>query len=300
MLETTKLKYRKNAIGFANKHLKGKQYSDRLLIDTLNQVARNYRPKSFTNLKAALCLFFEEKGKKTLAAEVAALANPSVSNGTIKRKKTRQKSLNEKQLMDIYNAILTKEDAPLRMAFVLAYHCGVRPGEMHTIKKTSRNTFYITGIKKDEHGKRGADRHIKINSSSICNQISTAIVEIKKDSISKIQDRFKYLTVKLFPATKKSITLYTLRHQFCSELKSSNMGLYEIAYLMGHQSTRTMENYGYARSGTGNVKIRAAISLDDIKKTVRDKRTIRQVKRKARLPANDDESSAPTSARNLD
>lgn len=283
MLESTKEKYRKNAHGFAKKYLTGKPYSDKLLLDSLVLAAPDYTAKSFANMKAILAFFMHEKNKHELAFKIKHIENPAVRDGCTKRKRLKKKTINKKDMELIATTIINKKDEPMKMAFTLALYCGVRPGEMHSIQQTGHNTFFINGIKKDEQGKRGTDRHIVVQSKSISKQISTAIKEIKSDKIRNIQGRFNYLTKKLFPKSKARTTLYSLRHQFASELKSSKMDVHEVAYLLGHQSTRTMESYGYANAGSGNVKIRANISLTEIKEIVRDTQTDRTAKREVRF-----------------
>ncbi|MDK9793819.1 hypothetical protein [Vibrio sp. D431a] len=55
---------------------------------------------------------------------------------------------------------------------------------------------------------------------------------------------------KVWPRRKRSISLYSSRHQFCADLKKSGKKLEEIAYLMGHYSTDTASShYGKRRYG---------------------------------------------------
>lgn len=283
MLDTTKAKYVESARNFGSKHLKGKPFSDELVIDTLIEVAPSYTAKSFANLKAALRLFFIERGKEALANEIKKLANPTVIDGTTKKKPGKKKTLNKNELKIIAVAIKDKQDLPLIAAYLLAYHLGVRPSEMQSIKQTGQLTFFITGSKKSSDRKRGLDRHIHINSLSLAKTILRSINEIQGINIGNVQDRFNYLMRKLYSKRKIKPTLYTLRHQFCSELKSAHIDPHEIAYLMGHQSTRTQESYGYACSGTGIVRVKPEINLDQIKDIVRDNHSRRTLEKKVRL-----------------
>lgn len=50
-------------------------------------------------------------------------------------------------------------------------------------------------------------------------------------------------------------SLYTLRHRAASELKKEGFSEETIAAFLGHRVTRSLENYGYARSGKGGPKI---------------------------------------------
>jgi len=282
MLESTKEKYRKNAQGFANKHLRGKPYSDKFCIDTLNKVAPNYTAKSYANLKAALSFYLKERDKNKLADEIQGLKNHAVENGLTKKPRLKKKTINAKEMKIISDAVTKKKDAPVQSAYILARILGARPSEMQHITQTSENSFLITGSKKSENGDRGLDRHVLID-KDFSRYIINAISVIKKDDISRIQDRFNYLMKRAFKYRKIKTTLYTLRHQFCSELKSSKLNEKEIAYLMGHQSTRTKEHYGYANAGSGSINIRAATTFSEIDSVVRDTQKKRHVERARRI-----------------
>lgn len=62
-----------------------------------------------------------------------------------------------------------------------------------------------------------------------------------------------------------------------TKLKSSSFNDYQVAYLMGHQSTKSVARYGDRRhkNSKSQVKlsIKPAVSIDKIKTLVRDKKT---------------------------
>jgi len=287
MLNSTKEKYRKNAQGFIKKHFDRQTYPDNKLLNILIDVAPNYTARSFANLKLALSFFLKERGKEKLASQIKEIQNPCVNNNTTKKRRLKKKTLNTKEMKAITDAITNKnkrkkEDPPLTSAYILARILGARPSEMQNITQTSGDTFLILGSKKSANGNRGLDRHIRVN-KDLCRYITKAITAIQKDNIDRVQDRFNYLMAQTFKRKKIKPTLYTLRHQFCSELKSSEISILEIAYLMGHQSTRTMENYGYANAGSGRVSVEAAVSAAAIGNVVRDTQKIRNIKRASRI-----------------
>jgi len=281
MLESTKIKYRKNARGFIQKHFDKQTYSEQNLLNKLADVAPNYTAKSFSNLKSALSFLLKERRKEKLAAQIRDIQRPYVNKST-KKRKLKKKTLNTNEMKTITNAVVNKEDHSLTSAYILAKFLGARPSEMQHIKQSSGNTFRILSSKKSKNGNRGLDRDVKVQ-DSLCRHIIWAIKEIQKDAIARVQDRFNYLMKQVFKRKKSKPTLYTLRHQFCSELKSSTLSEKEIAYLMGHQSTRTMENYGYANAGSGNIRIEAAVSTSAIETVVRDTQKNRNIKRAKRI-----------------
>lgn len=57
--------------------------------------------------------------------------------------------------------------------------------------------------------------------------------------------------------------MYTLRHQFGSNLKASGMSAIEMAYVMGHQATDSISRYGDKRLGCASaVKVKPASDAD--------------------------------------
>lgn len=67
---------------------------------------------------------------------------------------------------------------------------------------------------------------------------------------------------KLKPVQKKYISLYSFRHQFSANLKSTNTSKGEIAYLMGHKSLFTADLcYAGIRHSYSNLKPKTALKL---------------------------------------
>lgn len=57
--------------------------------------------------------------------------------------------------------------------------------------------------------------------------------------------------------------MYTLRHQFGSNLKASGMSAIEMAYVMGHQATDSISRYGDKRFGRAEaVKVKPVSDAD--------------------------------------
>ena len=60
-------------------------------------------------------------------------------------------------------------------------------------------------------------------------------------------------------------SLYTLRHRAASELKRDGFSEEMIAAFLGHRVTRSLENYGYARSGKGGPAVAGVDHTNAIK-----------------------------------
>jgi hypothetical protein len=70
------------------------------------------------------------------------------------------------------------------------------------------------------------------------------------------QSRLNRTTAALWPRRERLPTLYTLRHQMGSDLKSSGLPPEEVAAVMGHQSTASASVYGFKVSGRGSVAVK--------------------------------------------
>lgn len=287
-LDLKKVKYRKDAKGFFNKHFSGLIPEDTMLLYKLHQISDSYQPRSFSNLKCYLAYDLECRGKNSLAEKVRKFKNPSSDSKcypVISKKIKTLSDANKNKIIDAVTSVKSKHlskaaikrKRQLISAVSLAMHLGCRPGEMPSIKRINKRVFFIEGIKKDEFGGKGLDRSIEVDDESLANTLAECLENLKGVSMSKVRDNFRYLMKKNFPSLKGKLpTLYTLRHMLGSNLKASGLSREEQAYIMGHQSTRTMEHYGYRNAGKGGgLRIKPAISIDEIYSLVRDSHTNR-------------------------
>ncbi len=86
-----------------------------------------------------------------------------------------------------------------------------------------------------------------------------------------LQTRLNNLTRETWPRRKTQATFYSFRHQLGSNLKASGIDRSEVAYLMGHQSTSSVDAYGDKRKGTGAIKIAPGVDQEQINSVVREK-----------------------------
>jgi integrase len=294
MKESTKQAYRKNAQGFFNRHFSGAIPSRDKILYVLHQISPQYTARSFSNLKAYLALYLEEKGHSDSAEQVRRYENRMAKIGNCNQPMRKIKTLPEDDIQKIIDAVRksnknidnkqsVKKRKQLISAIWLAKELGARPCEMAYIKRTGITSFFVTTAKKDEFGQRGIDRYLSVSTKELADTLERCIGYLQGVKMSQVQGRFKYLLKKLFPRRKKLPTLYVFRHILGSNLKSSDLSFQERAYIMGHQSTRTMENYGYKNAGKGSVDIRPDVTLDMIESLVRDNHEERTCNRKNRL-----------------
>ena len=304
MLGSTKVKYRKNAQGFYNRHFDGKIPTASQILYVFHQITEQYTAKSFTNLKLYLAFDLRERGYHDIANAVSQYVNVDAKFGNCHKPMKKVKTLRKEDINKITNNVKSNaENAPSKKALLnrkqliaavwLAKEFGCRPAEMPNIIRTGPTSFFITGVKKDEFGERGLDRHLNVNSQKNADILDECIGYLKGAKMSRIQDRFRFAMGKLFPNRKKLPTLYVFRHIMGSNLKSSQYSNVEKAYILGHQAVRTLENYGYQNAGSGKVSVKAAVTPNEIQSLVRDDSARRKSKRVNRLNIRLEEDEVP-------
>lgn len=281
--------YRKLAKNFYSKRLGGQPPTPHLITRALTNCAYAYRPAYFRRLRDAIKFDQLEKGFKMAAIAVGKIKNPltdpeSQKSGIasliqIKPKRQHVKKVSKIEASKLFGAAEAKKDYALSSAIKIAYVTGCRPDEMETIKILGNNMIFIEGSKKTygvDGQRRGLDRVIKLP-PEFHNGMKTWLHHLlsldpgEGGRMNKIQCRLKTLTKNTFPRRKHQITLKSFRHQKGSDLKASGMSRVEIAYLMGHMSTKSVEVYGSRRSGGRlPVPIEPGISIDEMKSLIEE------------------------------
>lgn len=275
LAESTMTAYRKTAAHFYETRLNGEAPTPKRIADALRKAAGDYRPGSFRKLRNALMYDQIDKGYFEAAQRLKETKNPITtgkSKGTVKPKQRRCKSIDDPDLDKLYKAALAKSDTELASVLAVAMYTGCRPAEMNGIVRVGKDQVFIPSAKKTVDGERGVDRTIQLDEAR-CDVIETAVnhlIEMGPDAageMHQVQSRLDRLTAKLWPRRKARPTMYTLRHQMGSDLKASGLSRLEIAYIMGHQSTESVEVYGDRRkkSGRGGVKPAPGVDMSMIR-----------------------------------
>lgn len=265
MTPETKRRRLVRAKGFIERELGGEPPSPKRLQDALMRVAGSMTPASWRGLRCALVTAQTEAGYFKAADRIAKTVNPVTQNGgkslvCKRRKVTKVTAKDEAKLALILN---DRGDKQAIAAIILARELGCRPCEMSTIRSLGNGFFAIKGGKKTKS--RGADRKLKAISSESAARIEKAVyvlagVELR--TLKRIADRIRSAGKKCFPQRQAVPSLYSWRHQMGSNLKASGMSRSEIAYVMGHRSTESIEAYGNRKSGSGEVHIEPAADAD--------------------------------------
>ncbi len=268
MTPSTAADYRKLASNFYATRLAGEEPTPKRLADALKEAASSYRPGYWRRLRNALAFDQSERGHQTASDRVRATKNPCTmptSTVPVKAKQKRARAVSgrdESALLDHFRAAGDRESYG---AVMVAKITGARPAEMSGVR-VEGNQVFVPGAKKSHGGKRGADRVLVVDDRE-AEMVAACVEHLKTANLGAVQDRLRAAGKKLWPQRTAVPSLYSWRHQLGSELKASGMDRREVAYLMGHQSTASVERYGNRRSARGGKVPRA---LDRAYESVRE------------------------------
>lgn len=253
MNESTKASYRQLAENFYRRRLDGQTPTPKRLVDALIAAAPEYRPDYWRRLRNALEFDQREKGFYESADRIRGAVNPVTKKSSqlpVKPKQRRVKSVTEADEQRLLQHFREAMDDPSVSAIVVALLTGARPAEMQSIG-IEGDLIKIRGAKKSHEGLRGLDRSLVLDEDAV-KIVRAALEPLRAANIGAVQDRIAAAGRRLWPQRKAWPSLYSWRHQLGSGLKASGLSRVEIAYLMGHQSTESVEQYGNrktARSG---------------------------------------------------
>jgi len=251
MNEATKSSYRKLAENFYRTRLGGEQPTPKRIADALKACACDYRPAYWRRLRNALAFDQRERGFEDAAQRLDATKNPVTKDGSVegvKPKQPRAKRVAKADEARLFQYFKDRDDAGVTAALYVAKMTGARPAEMKGICIVDGKVF-IPGAKKSHGGSRGADRLIELPPQTVY-AIGKAVRHLQSD-MGPIQDRIRAAGKKLWPQRKAVPSLYSWRHQLGSELKASGIDRAQVAYVMGHQSTESVDRYGNAKTARG-------------------------------------------------
>lgn len=262
MNEATKAGYRKLAENFYRTRLAGQTLSPKRIADALGAAAPDYRPAYWRRLRNALAFDQLEKGFMDCADRINQTVNPLTKQGlAVKPKQRRVKTVVPVDELRLLDHLVSTNDFASASAIAIARTVGARPSEMASIRITN-GLVHIRGAKKSHRGLRGLDRTLVLPEDEL-KLLADAVEAIKEANIGAIQDRIAAAGRRLWPQRQARLSLYSWRHQMGSDLKASGLGRIEVAYLMGHQSTKSVDSYGSRKTArAGAVLPRAPEGTD--------------------------------------
>lgn len=252
MLPETEAEYRSIANSFLEK-IQG-EVSLEVIIEKLEIASFIYRPDYWRRLRKGLELVVPERLDIDCGESIKSTKNLVTLHRELKsmipKKQNRvcnPKKEDEKKLFSHLNSA-RDPDFEVISAIQLAMILGVRPAEMPSLKLQG-DTVSVDGVKKRED--RGLDRKIKIIDRNALNIVKESIFALAGKKMKPIQERLRRHTIRIWPKRKHRLSLYSWRHQMGSKLKASGMDRVEIAYIMGHRSTESVNRYGNKSANVG-------------------------------------------------
>lgn len=267
MLPKTLHRYQVRSINFYRKHCGVDSPGSAQICAALLAFAHDLRSNSFTTLKSAIVNDQVARGNLDVAGQIRKVVNPVTAPGAQLPRKPKPKRVRSVSFGDIKALRRHLLDAGREdelAALVLADCLGVRPCEIRSIT-VSGDHVYIIGGKKNNKRDRGADRVLVVEQATKLELIAWAAKRMANclRSDAAIRDRLRLECRTLWPRRKRHPTLYSFRHQFGSNLKASGESAETLAYIMGHQSTASIEVYGDRRAGEGQkIHVRPAPTAD--------------------------------------
>lgn len=267
MHQTTLKKYQTRATNFYRKYCGSTTPSSTQICTALLACAHELQPNSFSTLKSALLNDQLAQGNLKTAKVIRKLINPVTAPGSVLPRKHKQKSVRSVSDDDFWQLIVHLRAHNFHdeaLCVVLAYYLGVRPCEMRTITINDDQATIIGGKKNDDL-ERGADRTLVIEHPEMLNAITEAARWMSNcpRTNTAIRDRLRKECRTLWPRRKQHATLKSFRHQLGSNLKASGESDESLAYIMGHQSTDSINVYGDRRWGAGRkIYIKPAADTD--------------------------------------
>lgn len=250
MTPVTQASYRKLAAHFYENRLSGEPITPKRITDALKACAGDYRPDYWRKLRNALAFDQREKGFSDAANRIDGTKNPSTKEGgSVKAKQPRTRRVVDADQSKLLDALSKSGDAQTYAAVVVSKITGARPAELQGIEIREGSVF-IPGAKQSHGGMRGADRLISVSSDDL-KALETALPMLQGANVGAIQDRLRAAGKRLWPQRKSVPSLYSWRHQLGSDLKASGMPRDQVAFVMGHQSTSSVDKYGNRMMGNG-------------------------------------------------
>lgn len=267
MHPTTLKRYQTRARNFYQNRCGSDAPDSTQICSALLTSASAYQPNSFSTLKSALVNDQMARGNHSAAKAIQKLVNPVTAPGSKLPRKPKPKKVRIVSDDDFWELVLhlrARGFLDEALCVVLAYYLGVRPCEMRTVT-VKDDQVEIIGGKKSDPLERGADRTLVIENPELLKSVDEAARWMSNcpRTDTAIRDRLRKECRALWPRRKQHPTLKSFRHQLGSNLKASGESDESLAYIMGHQSTDSINVYGDRRSGAGRtVYVRAVASAD--------------------------------------
>ena len=290
--EDTKEKYIKRSFQLINRvkkdfNVTNEDLDPRQIVVWLNDYKPNINPQTWRQYKNSLIYFFETTDMFSESAVIDAIEylKDTNSKGTNRfTEKTSSLKLKKITLDDWekLNSYLKSKNRKwhdeLRVWLRSSIITGLRPVEWKNAEIIKKNDFYILKTKnaKNTNGRAHGKERVLILKDVSNEDLITIKTHLNniKTFVGMGEYEFFYSGCyialykacrKCWPRRKRHITLYSTRHQFSANAKSSGFSKVEVAAMMGHAvDTTAGEHYG--RKQAGNEELSVLPSVDDVSK----------------------------------
>lgn len=228
------------------------------ITDALKEWSIGKPGSTFRSMRAALVYHQERAGFKKSAGRLRNTKRPEHNQKRPKPKRVCRR-VNQDELGKLRGDATRRKDELSLAAYTVALFTGARPIEMPTIRCSfhgvSDMKIFIKGAKiqrgPDGEVRRGIDREIIMSRDHRLLDAVKQLEDISYQEVRNLVSRVSKSSERLFPKRKLRPSLYSLRHQFASEMKATGTGRRELASIMGHASQASASQYGHANLSKG-------------------------------------------------
>lgn len=286
-IEQTKERYMARALQLTRRAKKELDLNDseeldvRQLVVWLNEHKPNINPKSWRQYKSSVIFYLENHDDEQAATEAIEYLKDITSKGaasyTEKTSSLKLKKISFEDWEKLDTFLKNKNNKwheELRAWLRASIITGLRPVEWKNAQFFIHNgkpALKIQNAKHTNGRSNGPTRTLLLEElrDSDFVAIKTHLNNVRTfDGMDQYEFFYQGCAVALYkacrkcwPRRKRHITLYSTRHQFSANAKSSGMSRLEVAALMGHAVDETAGEH-YGRKQAGNEKI-GVVPLDE-------------------------------------
>jgi len=250
----TKAEYLRQAEGWLARHVKKRTSVH--ICKALDKWSEDVRPKTFRKMRRALEYHQFIADFKDTARDIRHVERRNADVYT--RSAPVCKSVKESDFVILLKDAIARKDSAMKAALAVAMYTDARPKEMVTMSYKPHPEegllVHVIGAKKSGE-MRGLDREMHITNCPALVDAIDCITKLSLDDMTTLRKRVSDRAKALFPKRKLRPTLYSLRHQFGSDMKADDgVSRAELAVLMGHRSEYSQNVYGNHNSGSNGLR----------------------------------------------
>jgi len=255
------------------------QTNTAMLLEWLQRKADSLRPSAWRYNRAALVFYFSKKNNETLAASVKGIKGEAtdLENRTSRKK---LKSMPLEKLNGVLGELGKRRSSYSRrtqLFLICGELLGLRPNEWRGSKLLLNDEgAVLKGIRvknsKNTNGRANGDFR-SIWFQELMPEFEQLIIELNAELSTLSETEFatvyrecrkllNRVNRKLYPKSKKNITLYSALHQCTANIKNTGMTPAEQAAMLGHISPVTSTSH-YGKKSSGRRDFSQCVTPDE-------------------------------------